>query len=134
MITISTTNNGSVQIKSSANVTTTGASFETPIKYTTHFCGEIEFKNGWQLLWGFKYNQDEADKLLKALYKDLVKALRPRLKDDGLKPTKANVYSYYYTDEFKEYSTKAHEIHTKLGEDNKKFKEFEKMLKENGNW
>ena len=133
MITISTTNNGSVKVKSSVNVTT-GESLETPIKYTTHFRGEIEFKNGWQLLWGFKYNQDEADKLLKALYKDLVKALRPRLKDDGLKPTKANVYSYYYTDEFKEYSTKAHEIHTKLGEDNKKFKEFEKMLKENGNW
>lgn len=45
MITISTTNNGSVKVKSSTNVTT-GVSLETPIKYTTHFRGEIEFKNG----------------------------------------------------------------------------------------
>lgn len=64
MITISTTNNGSVKVKSSANVTTR-VSLETPIKYTTHFRGE----NEWQLLWGFKYNQDEADKQVKVLYK-----------------------------------------------------------------
>ena len=133
MITVSTSSNGSVNV-TSTNSSKIGTPLAEPIKYTTHFRGEIEFTNGWQLLWAFKYNQDEADKQLKALYKDLVKALRPRLKADGLKPTKSNVYSYYSTDEFKEYSVKTHEIYTKLGEDNKKFKEFEKMLKDNGNW
>lgn len=133
MITVSTSSNGSVNV-TSTNSSKIGTPLAEPIKYTTHFRGEIEFTNGWQLLWAFKYNQDEADKQLKALYKDLVKALRPRLKADGLKPTKSNVYSYYSTDEFKEYSIKTHEIYTKLGEDNKKFKEFQKMLKDNGNW
>ena len=133
MIIVSASSNGSVNV-TSTNSSKIGTPLAEPIKYTTHFRGEIEFTNGWQLLWAFKYNQDEADKQLKALYKDLVKALRPRLKADGLKPTKSNVYSYYSTDEFKEYSVKTHEIYTKLGEDNKKFKEFEKMLKDNGNW
>lgn len=133
MITVSTSSNGSVNV-TSTNSSKIGTPLAEPIKYTTHFRGEIEFTNGWQLLWAFKYNQDEADKQLKALYKDLVKSLRPRLKADGLKPTKSNVYSYYSTDEFKEYSVKTHEIHTKLGIDNKKFKEFQKMLKDNGNW
>ena len=133
MITVSISSNGSVNVNST-NSSKIGTPLTEPIKYTTHFRGEIEFTNGWQLLQAFKYNQDEADKLLKALYKDLVKALRPRLKADGVKATKTSVYSYYYTDEFKEYSVKTHEIYTKLSEDNKKFKEFEKMLKENGNW
>ena len=133
MITVSTLSNGSVNV-TSTNSSKIGTPLAEPIKYTTHFRGEIEFTNGWQLLWAFKYNQDEADKQLKALYKDLVKSLRSRLKADGLKSTKSNVYSYYSTPEFKEYDAKSHEVHTKLGLDNKKFKEFEKMLKDNGNW
>lgn len=134
MIIVSTSSNGSVNV-TSTNSSKIGTPLAEPIKYTTHFRGEIEFTNGWQLLWAFKYNQDEANKQLKALYKDLVKALRPHLKADGVKATKKNIYSIYYsTPEFKEYSSKSHEVHTKLGKDNKKFKEFEKMLKDNGNW
>ena len=134
MIIVSTSSNGSVNV-TSTNSSKIGTPLAEPVKYTTHFRGEIEFTNGWQLLWAFKYNQDEADKQLKALYKDLVKALRPRLKADGVKATKKNIYSIYYsTPEFKEYAVKSHEVHTKLGLDNKKFKEFQKMLKDNGNW
>lgn len=133
MITVSTTSNGSVKV-SSNNGTTIGTPLESPVKYTTHFKGEIEFKNGWQLLWAFKYNQDEADKQINELVKNLIKALRPRMKADGLKPIKKNIYSYWNTDEYKEYDAKRSEIMNKLGEDNKKYKEFEKMLKNNGNW
>lgn len=134
MIIVSTSSNGSVNV-TSTNSSKIGTPLAEPIKYTTHFRGDIEFTNGWQLLWAFKYNQDEANKQLKALYKELVKALRPSLKADGVKATKKNIYSIYYsTDEFKKYSAKSHEINTKLGLDNKKFKEFEKILKDNGNW
>ena len=108
----------------------------TPVEYTytTHFIGEIKFTNGWQMLWQFKHNQDEADKILKTIDKDVIKLLTPRMKEDGVKPSKKNIYCYWDTEEYKGYEKKRSEILDKLREDNLKSKEFTKTLKDSGQW
>lgn len=102
--------------------------------YNTHFTGEIKFSHGFGMLWGFKWNQDEANKILKQLDKDVIKLLRPRMKADGLNPTKRNVYHYWNTEEYKGYDKKRSEILDKLREDNLKSREFTKILKDSGQW
>lgn len=96
------------------------------------FIGKKEFKTTWQLLWHGKFNQDEALKQRKELYKGLIKTLTPRMKADGLKPTKSNIFHYWHTQEYKDAFVKIDDINDRLGKDNEECKKYIEILKKLG--
>ena len=95
-----------------------------------HWSGKKEFTNGWQLLWYGKFNQDEAIKERNSYYKALIKALKPKMIAEGLKPNKSNVFHYWNTPEYKEYMEKINMVNDYLGADNEETKKYIAILKE----
>lgn len=107
---------------------------ESKYSINFNFTGVKEFNDGWQLLWVSKWNQDEAVKLRKEYYKQLIKALKPRMIADNRKPNKGNIYYYSTTPEYKEWMDKINDVNKRLSADNAEYKKYEAILKTNGDW
>ena len=99
-----------------------------------HFQDPTTFKNGWELLWQGKWNQDEAISIRKRHYNSLVKALKPKMIADGRKPNKGNVYYYSDTPEYKAWMTVINKVLTDLKADNDETKKYIAILKEKGEY
>ena len=99
-----------------------------------HFQDPTTFKNGWELLWQGKWNQDEAISLRKRHYNSLVKALKPKMIADGRKPNKGNIYYYSDTPEYKEWMELIDKINNNLKIDNDETKKYIAILKERGEY